>query len=143
MGLKTVKRLAANLLGVGESHVKILDAKRASEALTRDDVRGLLKEGVVFVEHKKGVGRGKARFKQDRKHAGRRRGVGSRKGSKRIEKKIWMKRVRALRRVLKRFSDSMDSRAYRNAYKKIKGGYFKNKRHLVSFLKEKKILVRQ
>jgi ribosomal protein L19E len=57
MSLKTVRRLAARLLRAGESRIRIIDAKRASEALTGDDVRSLIAEGVIALEPPRGVRR--------------------------------------------------------------------------------------
>jgi len=139
LSLKTVKRLASRLLRVGESHVKILDAKRASEALTRDDVRSLISEGVIVSEQKTGVGRAKARFKHSRLHAGRRRGVGSRKGGRKARgKKKWVSVTRGLRRVLLSLKPLLKKGYYRNAYLKIKGGYFKSKAQLIQYLRDNK-----
>ena len=47
-------------------------AKKAKDALTTEDVRGLISQGVVVELPKTGVGRGKAKIKQARKQAGRR-----------------------------------------------------------------------
>ena len=49
MSVKTVRRLAADILGVGQSRVKInpLQIKRAEEALTRKDVEHLIGDGVL------------------------------------------------------------------------------------------------
>ncbi len=135
MSLKTVRRLAADIAGVGESRVRILDAKRAGEALTRDDVRSLFSEGAVAVSETKGVGRAKARFKQSRVQAGRRRGWGSAKGGvKTREKAKWVSLVRGLRRALATHKNKIARSDYRRAYRMIKGGFFKNKRQLAEFV---------
>ncbi len=139
MSLKTVRRLASRLLGVGESHVKILDAKRAGEALTSDDVRSLISEGVIVGEQRVGVGRAKARFKQARLHSGRRRQHGSRKGGRKAKKKKkWVSLTRGMRRALSALKPSLKKGYYRNAYLKIKGGYFKSKAQLLQYLRENK-----
>ncbi len=135
MSLKTIRRLAAEIAGVGESHIKIMDAKRAGEALTRDDVRSLFSEGAVVAEHRQGVGRGKARFKESRTQSGRRRGRGSAKGGlKSREKHAWVLRVRGLRRALAQQKGRLAKSDYRAAYRKIKGGFFKNKRQLAEYV---------
>ncbi|NYZ78053.1 50S ribosomal protein L19e [Candidatus Micrarchaeota archaeon] len=139
MSLKTVKRLASRVLGVGESHVKILDAKRASEALTSDDVRSLISEGAIVGEQKMGVGRAKARFKQARLHAGRRRQKGSVKGGRKTRgKKKWISMTRGTRRLLASLKPSLKKGYYRNSYLKIKGGYFKSKAQLLQYLRDNK-----
>ena len=136
MTLKTVRRLAADVAGVGESRIRVVDAKRANEALTRDDVRTLFSEGAVAVVEAKGSGRAKARFKQQRTHSGRRRGAGSAKGSVAARgKSEWIALVRGLRRALALRKSRLGRVDYRRAYRMIKGGFFKNKRQLAEFIR--------
>ena len=45
MSVKTVRRVAGDILKCGISRIKILDAKRAMEALTREDVKQLIAYG--------------------------------------------------------------------------------------------------
>ncbi|MEM4255300.1 MAG: 50S ribosomal protein L19e [Candidatus Norongarragalinales archaeon] len=143
MGLKTVRRLVASIANAGESRVKIIDAARAKEALTRDDARSLIKEGAVVIEQKKGVGRNKARFKQSRVHSGRRRGPGSRKGASfagKSRKERWVEKVRSQRKVLKSMKSGLAQGAYRKLYSMIKGNLFKTKKQLLSYARENKLL---
>jgi large subunit ribosomal protein L19e len=143
MSLKTVKRLAADILKAGESRVRIVDAKKAGEAMTREDVKGLLKEGVVVLLQKKGVGRGKAKLRQEKRRKGRRRGRGSRKGAKYAtlgRKEQWMKRVRAQRRLLKSLKGRLKEGSYKKLYVMVKGNAFKDKRQLDSFIQQNKLL---
>jgi large subunit ribosomal protein L19e len=143
MGMRTVKRIAAELLGVGESRVRVNpeNLKKAEEALTRDDVRALISQGVVYAVKKRGVGRGRSRVKHLKKKAGRRRGVGSRRGGKyaRVSrKKIWMSRVRAQRMLLKELAleKKLQKDVYRKVYKMVKGGAFKSRASLLAHLKD-------
>ncbi|MFH0836289.1 MAG: 50S ribosomal protein L19e [Candidatus Micrarchaeota archaeon] len=141
MGLKTIKRIASRAFKVGASRIKITDQVAAKEALTADDVRGLVKSGVIRIESKKGVGRGKAEKKAKRKRAGRRRGEGSKKGSvSRASKTRWIETVRAQRKLLASLKGKMASSNYRMLYRRIKGGAFKSKRALLGFVKENKLL---
>ncbi len=71
MSVSTVRRLCSRIFKVGESRVKILDAKRAAEALSAEDVRELVKEKVVVIIASKGPSRKAARHKQSRVRAGR------------------------------------------------------------------------
>ena len=143
MSLKTIRRIAASILKAGESRVKFKDTASAKEALTRDDVRGLIQEGVIVLEQKKGIGRSKARFKQKRVHAGRRRGTGSTKGAKYSvvsRKQRWMGKVRSQRRLLQQLKGSLKEGEFRKLYSMIKGNFFRNKKHLLSFARENNLL---
>jgi len=143
MGMATVRRIAAELLGVGESRVRIdpKNSKKAEEALTRDDVRSLISQGVVYILRKRGVSRARGREKQRKKKAGRRRGMGSRKGTRYSSiprKRVWINRVRAQRALLRELAleKKMQKDAYRKMYRMIKGGAFKSKASLLSHLKD-------
>lgn len=138
MAIQTVKRLAASILRCGVSRVRIGDAQEAAKAITRDDVRSLIARGMAYALPAKGVGRGKARFKQKRVHAGRRRGSGSRKGAPSLSpKERWMCKVRAQRGLLKSFKGRLPSELYRRAYRMVKGNSFRGKKQLLAFLQER------
>jgi len=140
MGLVTIKRLAADLMKCGESRVRILDAKKAEEALTREDVRKLIKERVIIKLQAIGVGRGKAQRKHERKSKGRRRGPGSKKGTPfaaKSRKERWIEKTRAQRKLLKYAKQKMDKTAYRKAYRMVKGSAFRTRKQLATYLEEK------
>lgn len=147
MNLKKKKRIASQILKCGISKVWI-DPERqeeVDEAITKNDIRSLIKKGVIAGKKKKHQSRGKAREKEIKKKEGRRSGIGSRKGSKksrRGDKEIWIKKVRGLREEIKELRDKemINSSNYRNLYKMIKGNFFRRKSHLYSYLKEKGIL---
>ncbi len=139
MSLQTTKRLAARILKCGESRVRILDAKKAAEALTAEDVRALASQGIIVALQKRGVGRGKARIKQSRKEAGRRRGPGSKKGENRANetrKERWMKKARSQRKILRAHKDSLGQGEHKKLYSMVKGNYFKSKKHLLAEITE-------
>ena len=140
MSIATVRRLCSRIFNVGESRVRILDPKRASEALSAEDVRGLVKEKVVVVIASKGPSRKAARHKQSRIRAGRRRGPGSKKGTSILQKTLWIQKTRSQRKLLRSLKPTMVKGAFRKVYKMIKGNAFKNKRGLSTYLKENKLL---
>jgi len=140
--LRNQKRLAADIMGIGKSRVRI-DPDRGEEvasAVTRADVRKLISGGVINSVQKKGVSRGRARKLAAQKAKGRRVGPGSRKGARyaRLPKKQrWMALIRALRSELRglRTTGKIDRSAYRNYYVRAKGGQFRSRAHMLSHLR--------
>lgn len=137
--LNLQKRLAADILKVGESKVW-LDPNRQDEiksAITRADIKNLIKKG--WIKAKPG------KVKRPREKRKRRKGPGSRKGSKYAKptkKRRWIKTIRPLRRMLKELKESgkIDSATYRRLYRLVKGGQFRNRRHLRIYLEQRGIL---
>ncbi|MCD6461186.1 MAG: 50S ribosomal protein L19e [Thermoplasmata archaeon] len=141
MDLRNKRRLAAEILGCGVNRVYIDPSAMdmVYEAVSRDDIRYLINEGVIKARQKKGVSRGRARMVRLQKMKGKRRGPGSRKGRKyaRLTKKErWMNTIRPIRRRLRELRDSgeIDRSTYRRYYRLAKGGTFKNTAHLESHL---------
>ncbi|MGQ9478577.1 MAG: 50S ribosomal protein L19e [Thermoproteota archaeon] len=130
MGIRTVRRLAADILGVGESRVWI-DPGRLEDvenAVTRTDVRRLIKSGVIRKRPSSTPSRGRVRER------GSRRGPGSRKGAKGARLGVtWVEKVRAQRRILKSLRDRgvISRRLYRKLYLMVKGGAFPSRRSLL------------
>lgn len=147
MSIATTRRIASELLNIGENRVKIkpTEIKKVEEALTREDIRALIKDGIVYAERKKGVSRIRARIKSNKKKSGRARGRGSRKGRKysKIKQKVaWIRRVRAQRSLLRglKFENKLKEGSYRSAYMMVKGGAFKSKASLLSHLRDSGLL---
>lgn len=137
MDLRSQRRIASEVLSVGENKVRF-DPERlteVSEAITRDDVRALVKQGVVSAKEAKGNSRGRLRKRISQKRKGRQSGHGKRKGTKDArtsKKERWMKTIRAVRDELRKLKTEgvIDGSAYRNLYLKAKGGLFHSRRHL-------------
>jgi large subunit ribosomal protein L19e len=139
------KRMASKILKCSPKRVKVSQDKDVEEALTRNDVRRLIKKGLITKNEKKGVSRVKANFVLAQKKKGRRLGMGKKGGTKyaRGAKKLgWMKTTRALRRLLKELREKgqLDKDVYGKLYKRVKGGEFRNKKHMLTYLKEKGML---
>ncbi len=141
MDVKFQRRLASELLKCGEDRVWIdpngLD--EVKEAVTRDDVRMLIKRGLINKKQVKGTSRARANYLKSQKEKGRRKGHGSRKGRKfaRYPRKLrWMKNIRSIRRTLRELRDTgeIDRSTYRRFYMLAKGGTFRNKNHLLMHL---------
>ncbi|BDR93167.1 50S ribosomal protein L19e [Vulcanisaeta souniana] len=145
-----VKKLAAEVLGVGESRVRIspeaLD--RLEEVTTKADVRALIKEGLIYAEYARGVSRGRWRELHEKRRKGRRRGVGSRRGSKyaRLDpKEVWKGKIRAMRRYLSSLKRMglIDARTWRELYLQVKGGRFDSVASLKAYLVSNNIIKQQ
>lgn len=143
MILHSQKRIAADALGIGKKRVKF-DPERLSEikeAITKADIRSLIKDGAIKKLNKKGVSRGRARKIKLQKRKGRRRNVGSLKGSRGARlsaKQEWINKVRSQRGFLMLLKKKgvLSSNNYRLLRKKIKGGFFRSRRHIKLFVEE-------
>jgi len=98
-------------------------------AITREEIRKLIREGAIRPAPKKGVSRARARILHEKKKKKLRRGPGTRKGSrgaKITKKQAWMQRIRALRRTLREWKAkrSLTEGAYRQLYMIAGSGAF-------------------
>ena len=99
MKLNNQKRIAAKLLNCSKKRV-VFDTERLEEikeAITKADLRGLIKDKAISAKPVKGVSRGRARKRQEQRRKGRQKGHSSRKGKKTArspKKKVWMKKIR-------------------------------------------------
>ena len=136
--LQLQKRLAADLKGVGVKRVKIPPeyVDEVASALTREDVRKLIKDGKIIIEQKRGISSGRLKErKKNRRLKGEGRKEGSRKGKKGARtdrKEKWINTIRKLRRFLKYLRDNkiIDRKTYRRLYTESKAGTFKSLRDL-------------
>ncbi|MDO8427606.1 MAG: 50S ribosomal protein L19e [Candidatus Diapherotrites archaeon] len=138
---------AAEILKIGKSKIFVTAEgnTRIQDAITKDDIRTLIKEKLVQKRKDAALSHGRARILAEKKAKGRRRGLGKRKGLKstRINrKKTWMNSVRALRRTLQELRTSnpkqVEKAGYQNLYRKIKGNYFRGKKYLQRYVTEGK-----
>jgi large subunit ribosomal protein L19e len=140
--LANQKRLAADILKVGVTRVW-MDPEKLEDiatAITREDLRKLVEEGVIKRKAVVGISRGRARARDIKRAKGHRKGQGSRKGAagaRAPKKERWMNKIRAQRKVLKAMRDeekTIDAHTYRILYRKAKGGEFRNISHLKSYI---------
>ena len=134
-------RLAMDILGCGRKRVWIdpNEVADVANANSRKAVRKLIKEGLIIRKPVKVQTRSRWRARKEAISMGRHTGPGLREGAKNsriTSKDIWMKRIRVLRRMLKKFREQkkIDHRLYRQLYKKTKGNVFKNKRNLMEYI---------
>ena len=142
MDVKFQRRLAAEILKCGEERVWMDPnaLEEIKEAVTRDDIRMLIKRGLIKKKQKKGTSRVRANYLKMQKEKGRRKGHGSRKGRKYARyprKERWIKTIRPIRATLRDLRDSgmIDRRTYRKFYRWAKGGVYKSRNHLLMHLK--------
>jgi large subunit ribosomal protein L19e len=147
MGLKTVRRLAAKIMRVGENRIRFDPSTlaKAGEALTHDDVRGLIDSGAITKERAIGVSRIRAKLRQIQRKAGRQRGHGKRKGTmsaRHNSKDAWIAKARSQRRYLFGLLDAgkLDKATGRKIYSMIKGGAFKGVSSVELYLKNNNLL---
>jgi large subunit ribosomal protein L19e len=141
MDLSFQRRIAASILECGENRIW-MDPNALEDiasAATKEDVRKLVEDGVIKRKSVKGISRARVNKRHMQRKKGRRKGHGSRKGKKgaRIpSKRLWIIRIRALRKRLRNLRDegAIDRRTYRVLYRKAKGGEFRNVAHLNAYL---------
>ncbi len=149
MSLKAQKRMAAEILKCGENRV-YFDPYLIDEikmAITREDIRNLVKEGIIIKKYKKGNSKFRKNLLHERKKKGRARGLGKRKGTKNArfpKKKMWMNRIRPQRRELKKLRDRklITTATYRKLYKNAKGGMFTSVAQMNRHIKENDLIRR-
>ena len=148
MNLKVQRRIAAQILKCGVDRVafnkeKLDDIK---EAITRADIKTLIKNGFIIAKKKKGISRAKAKHTVHQRQLGRRRGFGSRKGKKtarQSSKRSWITKVRNQRDLLLTLKNKnlIQRDSYRKLYRMVSGGFFRSRRHIKIYLKEKNIVL--
>ena len=137
--LSNIKRLASDILHVGRNKIRMNpdERSRTDEALTREDVRALIKDGIVYIKSEPGF---KINNRRKRKLAGSRKGS---MNSRTSEKETWMTNVRAQRKYLAQLvaEGALEQKNKRVVYMRIKGGFFKGKRALLMHLKDNHLYV--
>ena len=140
MSYNKQRKLAAKVLKCGETRIWIDPrSEKVKQAITRRDIRGFVKEGIIKkIPAKKN--KSSANSTQQK--------AGSKKGSfkTRIGKKtMWLRIVRPQRKLLKEMRDKTQliDGAYRKVYRRVKGGAFRSKAHLMLYLKNKGLVTEE
>ncbi|MBS3171191.1 50S ribosomal protein L19e [Candidatus Woesearchaeota archaeon] len=150
MKLNVQKRIAASLLKAGQNRV-VFDNTRLNdikEAITKADIRRLINDGAIKAKQKKGISSFRTNKLRLQKRKGKRKGIGSRKGTKTARtprKRAWITKVRVQRRFIKllKIKKLVAPETYTKVYKMIKGNQFRSKRHLKLYLDENNLFVKK
>lgn len=150
MNLRNKKLIASKILKVGVSRVWFDPARNQDikEAITRDDIKKLVRDGAVLVKQKRGVSRGRIRKIILQKRKGRRGGPGSKKGkitSRLGRKETWVNKIRAQRKLFYNLlgKGRVTRETYRHLRVKAKGGFFRSRRHIKLYLAEHNLWVKK
>ena len=131
------RKLAAKVLKCGESRIWINpQSEKVKQAITRKDIRGFVKEGIIKkLPEKKAKSTPKTRQQKSGSKKGR---FKARDG----KKTLWLKVIRPQRRLLKemREKEQLVERSYRKVYLMVKGGAFRSKAHLMLYLRNKGLM---
>jgi large subunit ribosomal protein L19e len=140
------KRIAAGIFKCSPRKVAFNPEKipEIKEAITKQDVKTLISDGLIRRVRSNYQSRSRARVRASQRSKGRQRGPGSRKGraSARLSgKSKWIARIRLQRVLLKelKVTKSISQSAYRDLYRKSKGGFFRSRRHMELYLTERGI----
>ncbi|MFH1181854.1 MAG: 50S ribosomal protein L19e [Candidatus Woesearchaeota archaeon] len=144
MNLTLQKRLASQIMNCGLDRIRFDTGslEQIKEAITNKDVKGLIKKGLITRAPEKGISRYRAILRIEQRKKGRRRGHGTRKGTygaRMRDKEKWMGKVRLQRSTLRELKESkkVNQEEYRELYMKVKGGFFRSKRHMMLYIEER------
>ena len=139
--LSAQKRLAADVLDVGKNRVWFDPEAQGdiASAITREEIRELVDDGVIRAKDARGNSRGRARERNKKRAYGHKKGPGKRrgkKGARQNEKEQWTSQIRAQRRKLRELRDKgeLTPTQYRQLYRKASGGEFRSVRYLLNYI---------
>ncbi len=146
MSMRFAKRAAAYILGRGESSIRIKpDAfKEVSEALTKDDIRRLIKDGKIYALQEKHNKSARSKMLKIARSEGRSRGTGRRRGSRKTRSgRPWEKKIRSQRRLLRELKamKKLDTKTFNEYYRHTKGNQYANKATMLLHMREQGIQV--
>ena len=135
------KRLAASILKVGQNKVWFdqFRLKDIREAITKEDIRELVKEKVIKKKPVIGVKRRAGKLRQKRKRKGLGRGAGRKKKIIRKRKKEYINKIRKLRSYIfeLKVQGIINANESRKLNRLSKAGMLKSKKDIGEKIKEK------
>ncbi|MGB9708338.1 MAG: 50S ribosomal protein L19e [Candidatus Pacearchaeota archaeon] len=140
--LSTQKRLAAHVMNIGLEKVWFdpLRLNEIKEAITREDIKALIKEGAIKKRAKTGVKRRAGKTRQKRKRKGRGRGIGRKKIILKKKKREYITKIRSIRRYLKvlKRKGEINYKQEEKLRRLAKAGIIKNVKDITEKIKELK-----
>ncbi|MCE2508811.1 MAG: 50S ribosomal protein L19e [Nitrosopumilaceae archaeon] len=142
VNLAAKKRLLSRVTGVGVHRIRLDPEKLPdiSDAITRQNARGLVTAGIVSIRPAGGTSRGRAQDKRDQRNKrGTKQGSKQgRKGARTNRKRTHVTKVRALRHLLKvaKARQDITNPEFWALYKRVGGNTVRNKAHLRQLLEE-------
>ncbi|MFH1455544.1 MAG: 50S ribosomal protein L19e [archaeon] len=142
--LTSQKRISAQILKIGVTRVWF-DPDRleeVKEAITKADIRRLINDYAIQEKPMTGTSRGHARKRLIQRRKGRQKGPGTKKGTHKArlpKKRVWIVKMRGQRGLVKEFREKslIDTPTFKEVYAKIKGGFFRSRRHIKLYLTER------
>ncbi|MFH0874344.1 MAG: 50S ribosomal protein L19e [archaeon] len=141
MKLNVQKRIAAQIIKGSPKRVKFDETRLEDikKAITKQDIKSLIDDGVIVALPKRGVSKGRSRAAHAQKKKGLKSGQGSRKGkanARHNKKRTWINKIRLQRSFLKELKTkkAINNETFRMLYAKAKGGFFRSKRHIKLYL---------
>jgi large subunit ribosomal protein L19e len=144
MELDKLKDISSKILKVGKYKL-IVDTEKVEQnkklikdAITRDDVRKIILQGVIKKKQDTGHSRGSARILLEKKKLKRKRGPGKRKGTPKARQttNLYNLKVRGLRKKLSELKkeNKLNDKNYHKLYLMVKGNFFRGKKHLEEYI---------
>ncbi|MCL4383244.1 MAG: 50S ribosomal protein L19e [Candidatus Marsarchaeota archaeon] len=138
--MKLVKRIAKKITkkGINKIKFKPIAIEDIKKALTREDVKKLIKDGNIIIKKDKHNLSFHSKVLKYKRKQGRSRGPGRRKGTKNARGVIsYMKKIRAQRRILKKLKNEkmINNELFKSFNKLVKGNIFATKISLLNHIK--------
>ena len=141
--LRAQRRLAADEMDVGENKIWFDPMAQGdiAAAITREEIRELIEEGLIQAEERRSNSRGRARERNEKRAYGHRKGPGKRKGKRggrENAREKWRGDIRAQREKLRslREAGELTPTEYRELYRKAAGGEFRSVRYMLNYIDE-------
>jgi large subunit ribosomal protein L19e len=138
--VKLVKRMASEIMGRGLNSVRVKPSamEDVKNVLTRDDVRGLIKDGKIYAIAEKHNLSSYGRELREKRKQGRGRGIGRRRGTSKARHGIdHKKKMRSQRRLLMALKNekAINNEQFKKLYALVGGGTFNSKVSLLTKIK--------